>query len=271
MSDPAPTPRESRARQPSRRSIKRYHVVTDTLRREIQSGHYPVDTDLPTEGQICARFDVSRFTAREALRRLEEAGFIVRRQGSGNRVVSQEPAVRYLASIGSQDDVLRYARETVLDTDGEWRPVEDGQAAELDLEPDRDWLHLHGVRRAGANGAPIGFTEVWIGTELRPYLPLLDLKAEPARAESIFSQLAGAADLTILQIKQEISATALVADVADSLGCAPGSPALVVVRRYYDAHIGCFEVARTTHPADRFRYDLTLVNATSASLGVTGN
>jgi DNA-binding GntR family transcriptional regulator len=256
--------RGSGSNKSARRPVKRYHVVTETLRREIQSGRYPVDTDLPTEGEICARFDVSRFTAREALRRLEEAGFIVRRQGSGNRVVSHNPAVRYMASIGSQDDVMRYARDTTLVSDGVWASTGEPQRAELELDSDRGWLRLEGVRRAGVNGSAIGFTEVWVASDLKPYLPLV----ESGRAESIFSQLSSAADLTILQIEQEIYSTALTADIARSLGTTTASPALVVVRRYIAASVGCFEVARTTHPADRFRYNLTLVNATTSTLGI---
>jgi DNA-binding GntR family transcriptional regulator len=252
----------SGAARSGKRTVKRYHVVTETLRREIQSGRYPVDTDLPTESEICARFEVSRFTAREALRRLEEAGFIVRRQGAGNRVVSRDPAVRYLASIGSQDDVLRYARDTTLVTDGTWTSAVGAQVAELELDTGHDWVHLNGVRRAGVSGSAIGFTEVWVVADLRPYLPLID----PGRPDSIFSQLSAAADLMIQKIEQEIYSTALEDEAARSLGARPGSPALVVVRRYSATELGCFEVARTTHPADRFRYNLTLVNAATSPL-----
>jgi hypothetical protein len=38
-----------------------------------------------------------------------------------------------------------------------------------------------------------------------------------------------------------------------------------VVRRFDAEGIGCFEVARTLHPADRFRYQLELSRALAAT------
>ena len=50
----------------------RYLQVARTLRKEIVDGVYPVGSQLPTEQQLCERFEVSRYTVREALRRLRD-------------------------------------------------------------------------------------------------------------------------------------------------------------------------------------------------------
>ena len=44
----------------------RYLQVARTLRKEIVDGVYPVGSQLPTEQQLCERFEVSRYTVREA-------------------------------------------------------------------------------------------------------------------------------------------------------------------------------------------------------------
>lgn len=50
----------------------RYLQVARTLRKEIVDGVYPVGSQLPTEHELCQRFSVSRYTVREALRRLRK-------------------------------------------------------------------------------------------------------------------------------------------------------------------------------------------------------
>ena len=50
----------------------RYLQVARALRKEIVDGVYPVGSQLPTEHQLCERFSVSRYTVREALRRLRD-------------------------------------------------------------------------------------------------------------------------------------------------------------------------------------------------------
>ena len=47
-----------------------YLQVVRALKDEIVSGVYPVGSQLPTEEELCERFSVSRYTVREALRRL---------------------------------------------------------------------------------------------------------------------------------------------------------------------------------------------------------
>src|ERR1700730_6284596 len=96
-------------------SPPRYLDVTSELLERIESGAYPVGGRLPTEAQLTEEFNVSRSTIRLALSAIEEAGLIDRRQGSGTRVLAQHPPVRYVLSASTEDDILRYATQTVLD------------------------------------------------------------------------------------------------------------------------------------------------------------
>lgn len=65
----------------------RYLQIARTLRKEIVDGVYPVGSQLPTEHQLCERFAVSRYTVREALRRLREDNLVASRPRAGTRVV----------------------------------------------------------------------------------------------------------------------------------------------------------------------------------------
>ena len=61
-------------------------VAEDALRRWLGSGRHRPGERLPPEQELSAQLGVSRGTLRIALRRLEEGGEIVRRQGSGTFV-----------------------------------------------------------------------------------------------------------------------------------------------------------------------------------------
>ena len=61
--------------------LPRYHQISNILTERIELGRYAIGDLLPTEQDLCAEFDVSRYTIREALRRLTEAGLVRRRQG----------------------------------------------------------------------------------------------------------------------------------------------------------------------------------------------
>src|SRR6056297_35232 len=83
-------------------------LVVDTLYAQIQSGHYPPDSRLPSERALAAKLGVSRNTVREALDVLEHRAMIRRRQGSGSFVIDRssrrEPPVP--GSLGERTSPL---------------------------------------------------------------------------------------------------------------------------------------------------------------------
>ena len=82
--------------------------VRDELLEEMVSSQLPPGTKLPTEGDLVARFGVSRATVREAVTSLVEAGYVTRRRGSGSYVAERrrmphglDSTLSYLAMIES--------------------------------------------------------------------------------------------------------------------------------------------------------------------------
>src|SRR5262249_59709164 len=92
MGSKTDTPRRAaspKARTPARTplSVKSddplYLQVVRALKDEIVSGVYPIGSQLPTEEELCERFSVSRYTVREALRRLRAGSPVSSRPGAG--------------------------------------------------------------------------------------------------------------------------------------------------------------------------------------------
>jgi len=83
-------------------------VVYDGIVSLIARGDLILNSRLPSETELSARFGVSRPVVREALQRLREDGVIVSRQGSGSYVKRQpDMAVLQFAQVSSLADVQR--------------------------------------------------------------------------------------------------------------------------------------------------------------------
>ncbi|HZU46320.1 MAG TPA: winged helix-turn-helix domain-containing protein, partial [Mycobacterium sp.] len=87
----------------------RYLQVARTLRKEIVDGVYPVGSQLPTEHELSQRFSVSRYTVREALRRLRDDNLVSSRPRTGTLVVPRASADSYVQDVVSINDLLAFA------------------------------------------------------------------------------------------------------------------------------------------------------------------
>jgi DNA-binding LacI/PurR family transcriptional regulator len=72
--------------------------LRDEFTRQIRSGRWPVERQIPSELDLAQRYGASRTAVRSALSRLEEKGWLHSRQGSGRMVLPQ--AAQWSASIG---------------------------------------------------------------------------------------------------------------------------------------------------------------------------
>lgn len=244
MATVAPKPRVSRIKP-------RYQALADELRGEILRGDYP-EGEFPTESVLCARFAVSRFTVREALRTLTEEGLISRRRGSGT--VVQPASARGGAlhqPLSNVAEILQYARNTRFDfhrqADGGLPSWIEEQIGWIDSER---WARFHGVRR-DADGVPIAITDAFVsGT--------LDHAIDRLRPEdgAIFRQLEALGDTKVASVTQDITAVAASAEQAGLLNVAEGDPVLRIIRCYVDAKGRTFEISVSYHPGARFAYSM---------------
>lgn len=64
--------------------------IFQALRQEIIAGALPPHGRLPTEGELCRRFDASRNTVRKAIQRLATDGLVSIRRNAGSHVLPQQ-------------------------------------------------------------------------------------------------------------------------------------------------------------------------------------
>jgi DNA-binding GntR family transcriptional regulator len=243
----------------------RYLQLAQTLLNEIESGQYPIGSQLPTEFALCAQFGVSRATAREAVRRLAQLGLVVRQPRVGTTVRARSASAGYRQSMADVGDLLQYATDTTLVIErSDTRQIDAAQAALLEAAPGETWLHLQGRRHTQTKAAlisatqteaapPLCITELWLHPRFRAIQGMTGpLKsAVHAAVEQQFGEL-------IAAVEQEIRAVTLTRADAQALAAPPHSAALWVCRKYRNRAGQLVELAISTHPADRFSYNTVL-------------
>jgi GntR family transcriptional repressor for pyruvate dehydrogenase complex len=86
---------------PTFKPIKQLRVseeVAGQLKQSILFGHFKPGEKLPTERELAEQFQVSRVAIREALRKLEHAGFMVTRQGATGGAYVTDLTFEYLVN-----------------------------------------------------------------------------------------------------------------------------------------------------------------------------
>lgn len=98
-----------------RKSASLAQQVVDEILAGIQSGDLAREGGgLPSEAELSQRFSVSRATVREALSRLEQAGYILRRHGVGTFVVPRPPIIE--TGLEELESLETMAQRTGLET-----------------------------------------------------------------------------------------------------------------------------------------------------------
>ena len=233
-----------------KKAAPRYVQLADDLRRQILAERADPGAPFPTEAELCKTYDVSRFTVREALRRLELDGLIARRRGSGT--VIQPAAARGGAlhqPLSNVGEILQYARSTRIEYDT-LRPgtVPARYAEQLAADVSGEWLRLNGVR-FDQDGVPLASVDVFIDQSLEEAVAHLDPKRY-----TLFRQLAEQGGLRITKVTQEIQAVPAPAAIARALKIPPRAPCLRVLRCYFAEDDFLFELSASHHPGDRFAY-----------------
>lgn len=231
--------------------MPRYVEVAAALKAEIaERGLQPGDS-LPTESQLTERFRVSRFTVREALRRLAADGLVERRRGSGT-VVADRATLR----VGFPDTgaLLQYAAASRFEIIGRADiRLNAATARRLKRTEGEAWHHIRGLRVMDGAAEPIALTDAYLHPRYADAVPKL-----VSGREALFSQLARLAELRVGTVSQEIEAVALGTAEAALLHVPPRSPALRILRHYLDHAGQLAEISCSVHPGSRFSYTMTI-------------
>lgn len=238
-------------RAAGRTSKPRYLQLADLLRADILAGKFAQPEIFPTESELCETHGVSRFTIREALRKLQIEGLIARRRGSGT--VIQPAAARAGAlhqPLSNVGEILQYARDTKIAFShvGPAR-IPRAHAEQIGIDPEGRWYLLRGIRTRAGDPHAIAVTDAYLHGEFADPAGRIDVGES-----TIFQQMEAEYGVKVARVTQDIQAVAASADIAERLGVPRRSACLRIMRCYLDKRGRIFEISVSHHPGDRFAY-----------------
>ncbi|MDD0811334.1 GntR family transcriptional regulator [Curvibacter sp. RS43] len=226
------------------------------LAEAIAAGRHPVGSLLPTEIALCEQHGLSRYAVRRALDQLQELGLISRRKNVGTRVEATQPATGFTQSIATVDDLAQFGAQHTRVIRGTESVIADlALAHELGCAGGSRWLRISSLRMTHAGASvPLCWTDVYVDEAFSEVADLV--KASPETLiSSLIEKRYGRA---IARIRQDIQAIALPAALAEALQADAGTPALQIVRRYFDGADAMLEISRSIHPAQRFTFSMEM-------------
>src|ERR1700754_4210427 len=235
-------------------SEHRYLQIARTLRKEIVDGVYPVASQLPTEHELCERFAVSRYTIREALRRLREDNLVASRPRAGTLVIPRSATNSYAQDVMSINDLLAFATGAPFTIESNAMvTIDDDLAARTGLDVGSQWLAVRGYRQVDDSQAPVCKAEYYINRAFAAVGRLLQRHSGP-----IFPLIEDLFGVSVVEVHQEIAAVPVTPRLADALNVDVGTAALEMRRTYKTSDGEVAQVTINTHPSSRYRHSMTM-------------
>lgn len=235
----------------------RYIEIAQELERQITTGRYAPGTLLPTEASLCQTYSISRFTARSALKLLEEKGLIERQQGRGSVVINDHPSV-FRSAWSTIDELLEHAEKVHVLIDNATEINADSAVAEITgFELNQHLLEIKGMRYSTPPGEvqerPLCTLDVWVHEMFMP------IKAELSQVTgSVIGLLEKRFGRQTVEVQQSIAAILLPDDIAAKLHVEKGQAALRLRRRFINSEGFIFEATETVFPSSLFEYQMRL-------------
>ncbi|QWD67797.1 GntR family transcriptional regulator [Polynucleobacter sp. VK25] len=232
------------------KKISKEAEICQRLEEGIKSGEYPIGAKLPTEEELCTSFVASRYSVRQALGSLVEAGLISRHKRAGSFVISTTRISQLIQSVGSIQQLLNYPSETIREVlRSEFITADHELAAILKCAPGDSWFHIESIRIPKGSKIPLCKTDIYVLPQFsgvikhkkHEQIPIADQILE------MYGELAESTQIDIVASNVDPKTAAL-------LKVKKNSSALTVYRRYANAAGKIFEVGIGVHPSERYTY-----------------
>ncbi|EHP41108.1 GntR family transcriptional regulator [Cupriavidus basilensis OR16] len=231
----------------------RHLDLARTLMQDIHNGHPAVGELLPTEAELCEKWNLSRYAVRQAVQKLCSLGLVTRQAGVGTRVVSDRPQSRFLQVMDSPADLVGYAKGTTLRKSAYERiEADETQAALLRCAPGASWLHIAGTRYGGAPAdEAIALVDIYVDGAFSELPPLGETLAVP-----VYTMVEKQYGIKVTRVEQEVQGLLIERTQADVLQVPEKSAGLRIIRTYF-LRDKVIAVTTGVHPASRFSYSTT--------------
>ena len=227
----------------------KFATIKNFITTQIEQGHWPEHSKVPSENELAQQFAVSRMTARRALQELTEIGLLTRSQGLGTFVACLKSRSSLLEIRNIADEITERGHQhhtRVLQLQAINAPSEIAIALELAEQSQVYYSQLIHLE----NNTPLQLEDRYINPNLvSDYLKQNFTQMTP---HVYLSQIA-----PLTQATHTIEAVLPTATQCQQLELTTAEACLQITRRTWSAK-GVVSVAKLTCPGSRYRLDSQL-------------
>jgi DNA-binding GntR family transcriptional regulator len=204
--------------------------------------------------ELCSIYNVSRFTVREAMRRLRDAGIVTSRPKAGTLVISARGTKPYTQTIDSLEDLRQYANDTEIRMVYLGEVTVDAELAHtIPVTIGEHWHVGLAVRSEVRTKLPLCLTRIYVNPAFDEIPRWID-----AGKDALYKMIEDHYGISVARVEQRIQAVSLAPDDALHLQSKPNTPALRNIRLYYDDGGRLIQASDNLHPGDRFSYAMSI-------------
>lgn len=243
--------------KPSRESSEKLYVqLASIMRKKIEDREWLVDSQIPTEEDLCKIYGVSKATVRLAVSELVKQGYLMRKQGKGTFVCKRVIPEGLTMSTSFRELMVEAGvrLETEVLAQTVTMPVDEVDM-KLDIADDMHLIYIKRLRRL--DGEPVLLQEAFIPHSLCPGLLRDDIESN-----SLLELLEKKYGLTITKARDYIGITHLGAEEGRLFGMDEGSPGLLHEQHFYSGDVQIMYMRSVKRP-ERFRFYLEFERKTA--------
>lgn len=235
----------------SRSAISRYIQLAALFRRRIDSGQWPLGSQIPTVDELADECGVARATIRQALDQLEGEGLIERYRAKGTFVRRRPQQELWCAVATDWSGLLRPSHAARIEILADHAEVRLDRIAYQIGELAPAYRHLH--RRHWRDDQPFLLTDVYLDERLRDRVSQDDVETKTALR--LVHDMPG---LEIVDARQTLTIGTADPETAEALAMPLNAPVAFVHRRAVDRDGVAVLVAEGIYRGDVVRFDVKL-------------
>lgn len=227
-----------------------YQKISNDLRSRIAAREFAVGSYLPTEEKLCAHYQVSRFTIREALRQLQSEGMISRRRGAGTliqfdgRATAEDSGEAANAASGIPQTIRpgRFGNITTITADARF-------SQRFGCSLGSRWIARSAVCADAATQEPNCLLEIYLAAHLQAEAERLEPSTQP-----MWDQIEALTGHRIERVQMRLQSVVPTQSEARALGIAAMAPCLRVINTAYGRDGQVIAYVMRLHPGHSFVY-----------------
>jgi GntR family transcriptional regulator len=224
-----------------------YYQVREKIREDIEKNGQRPGTMVPSEAELCSKFQVSRITVRRALSDLVTEGLLTRERGRGTFITEPRIERNFASDVSFARDMLNSgyspaSRDVSVSTES----CSPYMAGILSVRPGDSIVRIS--RTHIVAGEPVMRQET-----LLPQVLCAGVSTHEFAENPLFLVLEDRCGLHFERVRTSIVPTLLSNEDAALLDASPGSPALFAEQELFTDRGSCV-VSRSTVRGDRCRF-----------------